>query len=131
MAAPQENKLGKLVPDGEGAKDAVHVPIAPAVATEDLWPGQHVFLAINHNTFPDISYAATVAMQADKVMQRYPHGIIDPFLTEPVRNGQTCYVMLYPNSVTDLRHEWSHPSFADETNPDQPEYEDDGCSGCW
>ncbi len=38
---------------------------------------------------------------------------IDPYLEESVKPGEWCYLFLYPNTVTSLRHEWTHPAFLD------------------
>jgi hypothetical protein len=75
----------------------VHVALAPVVAGENLEPGEHVgFLEGNR-----------VSKHAEKNI-----GIVDPFLTATVRAGQTFYLCLYPNTVTSLRHDWTHPAFA-------------------
>ncbi|MFO0822607.1 MAG: hypothetical protein U0792_05710 [Gemmataceae bacterium] len=41
-----------------------------------------------------------------------PVGIVDPFLREAVRPGQRFWLFMYPNTVTTLRHEWTHPAYA-------------------
>ena len=40
-----------------------------------------------------------------------PVGIVDPFLKEPVEPGERFYIFLFPNTVTGLRHVWTHPAF--------------------
>lgn len=77
-------------------RDAVHVAIIPVRALEKLMPGDHVgFVEANG-----------VSRQAlEKV------GIIDPFLSRAVRANQWCYLLLYPNTVTGMRHHWQHPAF--------------------
>ncbi len=85
--------IGKLV-RAEDGRDAVHVAIAPTMATRELQPGQHV----DANGNPEGPGVV-------------PVGIVDPFLREPVLRGQRFWLLLYPNSVTSLRHEWTHPAF--------------------
>ena len=93
-------KLGKLaLADAE--RDAVHVAIVPAIANCNLTPGERV--GIFHrdgNLIADTNY--------DYV------GVVDPFLLHKVFAGQTFYVCLFPNTVTDMRHHWTHPAFGDE-----------------
>lgn len=91
-----EVKLGQLV-KSEAARDAVHVAVAPVVATVRMRPGCHVGL--------DEEGAAEISET------RHCIGIVDPFLTEDVLPGQRFYLFLYPNTVTSLRHEWTHPAF--------------------
>ncbi len=94
-----EVKLGQLVGEGE-ERDAIHVAIAPVVAAEPLDPGDHVGLGAD-----------------GKANQRSPHiGIVDPFLTKHLQPGDRFYLLLYPNTVTGMRHHWSHPAFVFE-NP--------------
>ena len=42
---------------------------------------------------------------------------MDPFLSDPVQPGQRYWLCLYPQTVTTLRHVWTHPAFADEQIP--------------
>jgi len=85
--------IGKLLTGSED-KDAIHFAVAPVEAAERLYPGQHI-------GYED-GYATT----------KQPHiGIVDPFLAHPVLSGERCWMMLYPNTITALRHNWTHPSF--------------------
>ena len=95
MNAPN---LGNLITDGERRRDAVHIAVAPVTAAGTLALGQHVgFVAEG-----DIE---TVGIS------KSPVGIVDPFLREPVREGERFWLFLYPNTITGLRHVWTHPAF--------------------
>lgn len=92
-----ETKLGQLI-DSEGQRDAIHIAVAPVVANEKLTPGQHIGFVISGNT--------------EKVGPGgIPIGIVDPFLKKPVAEGQKFWMVLYPSTITGLRHEWKHPAF--------------------
>jgi len=91
--------LGKLI-EGEGHRDAIHVAIAPVTAGEKLYPGQHI----------DVGGEGKRAYKSGE-----PIGIVDPFLKEPVYDGEQFYILLYPNTITSLRHHWVHPSFGAES----------------
>jgi hypothetical protein len=93
-------KLGQIIKDPNAARDAIHIAVAPAVAGEDLVVGGHV--RINGDT---------AAYGEPSV------GIVDPYLTEDVRKGQRFWLFLYPQTVTSLRHAWTHPAFASESLP--------------
>lgn len=100
--------LGKLI-DGEGARDAVHIAIAPMVAGEPLQPGQRVGVR-DGKAYASKSCASVI-------------GIVDPFLQAQVNRGQRFYLCLFPGTITSLRHQWTHPEF-DEAKPNlavQPE----------
>lgn len=108
-----ESKLGKLVPV-DAQRDAMHVAVLPALAGVVMEPGTHVRMQDGY------AYAGGNTI-----------GIVDPFLTEPVKPGNRFYVVIYPNKVTNLRHDWDHeelPRIAgeDELHDDY----DDGCRGC-
>ena len=97
-----EANLGKLI-DETAQRDAIHVAIAPVVAAEWLETGEHVGL------LPD--------GRASKRSRRI--GVVDPFLRESVAPGQRFYMVLYPKTITSLRHDWTHPDF-DGPRPPKP-----------
>jgi hypothetical protein len=86
--------IGKLL-QGEQERDAIHIAVAPVRAAHQVSPGQRVGTD-GHGL----------------VSASEPHvGIVDPFLTKPVKAGEQCWLMLFPNTITTLRHEWVHPAF--------------------
>jgi hypothetical protein len=95
-------QLGKLISQvaGEVQRDAIHVAIIPVIAGERLSPGAHVALAGDGSNVVTLLGGTRV-------------GIIDPFLTRAVLQGELCWLMLYQNTVTGMRHHWSHPAFGD------------------
>jgi hypothetical protein len=95
-------KLGELITDGDRRRDAIHIAVAPVTAAvtagEDLGPGWHVGFIRTGDT-------ETVG-PSDQ-----PIGLVDPFLQQPVRKGERFWLFLYPNTITGLRHVWTHPVF--------------------
>lgn len=83
-------------------RDAIHIAVAPVVAAEQLYAGQHIGL-----TGLDLECVST------KV--RNTIGIVDPFLTRRVEVGERFWMFLYPNTITGLKHVWTHPAFVPET----------------
>lgn len=92
--------IGTLI-EGEAGRDAIHVAIAPVEAAHRLRPGERVGFIEGGNT--------TLVGESDE-----PVGIVDPFLTHAVTRGQRFYLFLFPNTVTSLRHVWTHPAFPNE-----------------
>ncbi len=92
----KETTLGALL-DETAERDAIHIAVAPVVAAVPLAPGQHVgFIGDDHERVGP----------SDKNI-----GIVDPFLLTVVQAGQRCFLLLYPQTITSLRHQWTHPAF--------------------
>lgn len=86
-------EIGKLIKE-EQFKDAIHTPVAPVEAGEGLKPGDHIGL---------------LEGKASKLVK--PIGIVDPFLRVAIKKGDKFWLFMYPNTITSLRHDWSHPEF--------------------
>jgi hypothetical protein len=91
-------KLGELL-DEHAQRDAVHIAVAPVIAAERLSPGDHIGFVGN-----DTERVGRSALT--------PLGIVDPFLTTRVTKGERFWMFLYPQTITSLRHQWTHPAFA-------------------
>lgn len=94
-----QETIGKLIDAGQ-QRDAIHIAVYPVVASEKLFPGQEVCL---------IDGTEKVGVRSMPI----PHGIIDPFLSGPVYPDQRCWLFLFPNTVTGMRHHWEHPAFVE------------------
>lgn len=92
--------LGTIIDETAG-RDAIHLAVEPVVAVEKLFPGQHV-------GFVDGGVGTKGA----------PIGIVDPFITGFVAPGQHFWLVVYPRTITSLRHVWEHPAFT--AAEDQP-----------
>ncbi len=112
-------KLGELLRSYDDIqRDAVHVAIAPVFSDEKLLPGQKVILAPG---------CIERVIACPEMIQ--PIGVVDPFLDHGVTPGKRFWMVLYPGTVTNLRHEWDHPDMP-KPEPEEPVVEDDGCRGC-
>jgi len=96
MKNASELEIGKVI-TGEQQRDAIHVAVAPVEAADVLLPGQHVSL---------LEGRAVRVPTGQKTV-----GVVDPYLTAPVKAGERFWLFLYPGSITSLRHEWAHPAF--------------------
>lgn len=90
--------LGTILSDKE-RRDAIHLAVEPVVAGSVLLPGQHVSVK------DGVAYPAPAHRGL---------GIVDPFLTRGVEQGERFWFVMYPRQVHSLRHVWTHPAFADE-----------------
>ena len=93
MAEQYTPNIGQLCGD-DARRDAIHFAVAPVEAGMDLRPGDHVGLTDGR------------ASRGAKAI-----GIVDPFLKGEVKEGQRFWLFLYPNTITSLRHVWTHPAF--------------------
>ena len=86
--------LGKLA-EAHSERDAVHIAIVPVVCPiASLAPGEEV----DKNGDPEGKPLV---------------GVVDPFLHH-VSAGERFWLLLYPGTITSLRHEWTHPAFDGE-----------------
>ena len=95
--------IGKII-DETARKDAVHFALAPMYAFEKIWPCSHVKL------MPTRPGYVRHAHETDPLAI----GVIDPFLLEGAEKDERFWVFLNPNTITNLRHEWEHPAFAEQ-----------------
>ena len=95
-------QVGKLIGKEENVfRDAIHVAVCPVVANCTLGPGQRVGIVKRTE-------------QGDYVVgySRDIIGIVDPFLSINVFEGERCWLFMLPNSVSNLRHAWQHEAFS-------------------
>jgi len=93
-----ELKLGQLITDHQ-ERDAIHIAVVPVTAGAKLFPGRGV--GFEKDSTERVQHYGTT------------FGIVDPFLSKPVEPEERCWVFLYPNTVTGMRHHWQHPLFPD------------------
>lgn len=94
--------LGKLI-DGPQYRDAIHIAVAPVVASESLRPGD------------DVGFTGSDNESVGSVVDGKSIGIVDPFLkVNRVKKGERFWLYLYPGSIQSLRHEWTHPAFSNK-----------------
>lgn len=89
-----------------GVRDAIHVAVVSLLSGADLWPGQPV-------TWHVTGKSVKLCTGSDVKI-----GIVNPFMKEAVGYNEKVWIMLYPNSVTGMTHNWSHPEF-DEVSIDR------------
>lgn len=109
--------LGTIIGESE-RRDAIHLAVEPVVAAHDLSPGQHVGLYPDGRAGVFDLNKRSSARVADRKIKKV--GIVDPFLTETVREGQRFWLVVYPRQVTSLRHVWTHPDFPAESGVNEP-----------
>lgn len=91
--------LGTAPLDEHQKRDAIHLAVMPVIAGERLNPGERITV---------VDGFASSADDSDVL------GIVDPFLTKPVRKGQRFWFVMLPRTIKSLRHVWAHPAFPDE-----------------
>lgn len=95
MATDAVATIGMLIPEDAG-RDAIHLATEPVIAGEKLHAGQHIGFLED----------GTVGTAAKELL-----GIVDPFLTAPLFPGNRFWLVVYPRTITSLRHVWTHPAF--------------------
>jgi hypothetical protein len=92
--------LGTIIGPEEG-RDAIHIAVLPVEAGEKLHPSQDVGLGSDGKAYSGFRGPVKAV------------GIVDAFLKTPVQPGQHFWLMLYPRTITSLRHVWVHPDVPD------------------
>lgn len=80
-------------------KDAVHIAVIAVIAGEDLSAGTQVAKGANEHYFKSTKSV----------------GIVNPF-SGRVKKGDLFWLMLNPNTITGMRHNWTHPDFNELPN---------------
>lgn len=97
--------LGTILTEDEG-RDAVHVAVVSVEAGTKLAVGTHATIRDGK------AYSAAPGEGV---------GIVDAFLPDAVPKGARFWLMLYPRTITGLRHLWSHPAFPAEVAQPAPD----------
>lgn len=84
--------------DETAKRDAIHLAVEPCIAGEDLYPGQHIGILNGE--------ARTTATKK--------LGIVDPFINGHIPSGKKFWLIVYPRTITSLRHVWEHPNFTEK-----------------
>ena len=92
--------LGEIITT-EQHRDAIHVAVVPITAAIDMYPGENVCLTVDKNATRGPGESV---------------GIVDPYLKNKVMAMEKFWLFLYPNTVTGIRHHWSHPAFTELDN---------------
>jgi hypothetical protein len=80
-------------------RDAIHLAVAPVVASEYLSPGSWIRIE------EGIAYPCP---------RNTAHGIVDPFLARGPECDESFWFIMKPREVRSLRHVWEHPDFPNE-----------------
>lgn len=98
-----------------GDKDAIHVCVQICKATESLNPGTTVAI-VNGN--------------ASKYVGDLYDGVVNPFLSSPIKAGSLFYVFMRPDIPRSLTHHWEEIPTALET-PTEDDFDDNECRNCY
>jgi len=96
-----QDYVGKILV-GEHHKDAIHIPVMPVFADEIIVPGAK--LAKSENPKKQGFRVKTAFHPSDAI------GICDPYLRTSTRIDDQFLMFLFPGTVTNLRHDWTHPN---------------------
>lgn len=99
MAGPRQHEdlgIGKRLP-GDRGRDAIHVAVLAVMAGTELLPGE----GVTQHGLPGLKGKDAI-------------GIVDPYLDSPIQRGEWFWLFLYPNTVTSLRHHWTHPAIGED-----------------
>lgn len=113
MSEVQQN-IGKIL-NGAEPRDAIHIAVYSVRAGEKLWAGDRIGIKNGKAFKRDVK----------------PIGIVDPYLIIPAQEGDWFYLFLFPNTITSLRHNWSHPDLDNQEDRKNYEYSSVTDSKVW
>ena len=96
-----EVRLGQLINGPSPEKDAIHVAVARVEAGNKLWPGVEIGFMEDGR----VSDEAAIKI-----------GVVDPFLKNAVFPGDVFWLVMFPQTAKNLRHDWDHPDFPERNN---------------
>jgi hypothetical protein len=104
VAVSENLHLGQIITTPQ-ERDAIHIAVLPVRngGDETLVPGQHI-------GFSENGWWVTGNPQTPRKLV----GIVDPFLAAPVKPREKFWMFLYPQTITGLRHDWSHPAISQD-----------------
>jgi len=105
---PVQETIGTILTE-DYERDAIHIAMFPATADETLWRGDYVALENEKDKVFRVSSTDSRCI-----------GLVDPFVNSKINPGQKFWVFLLPNTVTSLRHDWTHPAFIKEAHISSP-----------
>ena len=103
--AEKPPRIGELITKRE-ERDAIHVAVMPVLAREYLKAGEHI------GVYYEPEYDEYLASKSapSKI------GIVDPYLTVSVKEGDRFWLFIYPNTITSLKHNWTHPDLQNNSS---------------
>lgn len=111
----EEVKLGELITDVR-RRDAIHIAMCPVISGDMLPinPGDEIGILSqkkvgNHTQIIVVGDSYHSFNNLPKKIKML--GIADPFLKQTISKDQQFWMLLFPNTITNLRHEWEHPHF--------------------
>ena len=85
--------------------DAIHLAVLPAMASQRPKPSERIGIV------DGCAYPVGKRLSSGSLIPY--HGIVDPFLTTDVREGESFWFVMKPREVRSLHHVWEHPDFPD------------------
>ena len=102
-------------------RDAIHLAVEPVTAGKPLKPGERIGIVdgfaypIGYQYVPDKHVKSVGDDGVNRIgftRVKVPYqGIVDPFLTTDVREGESFWFVMKPREVRSLRHVWEAEGF--------------------
>jgi hypothetical protein len=114
-----QTTIGQIL-DTPQERDAIHIAVASVISATRLKPGDHIGFIYRGSD--------EVTNETDRDIDMI--GVVDPFLKRLIKPGERIWMFMYPDTITDLRHHWTHPALPSPRYEEEDEDSYDGCRGC-